>query len=64
MKWFFYWHGGRIVLHARAENGGTIGDAYSEIEPGRKWFGLHYDDFAKAGAGVVVVKGNKARIAA
>jgi hypothetical protein len=63
-KWFFYLHDKRIYMQCRAEGRGVVGDAFKEIAPGGKLLNLSYSDLAKAGAGVVLIEGGKAQIAA
>jgi hypothetical protein len=63
-KWFFHLEGETVVLQSRVESddGTIVGDAFSEIEPGGKLLNLSYEQLAAAGAGVVEIENNQARI--
>jgi hypothetical protein len=52
------------LLRSRVEgDDGTIGDAFDEIRPGEKAFGLTYEELFDAEAGVLVIEDERARIA-
>lgn len=61
-RWFFTTDGDRIVLQARFEGDGAIGDAFSQVRPGGKIKNLTYEDLKAAGAGTIVVDGEIATI--
>jgi hypothetical protein len=61
-RWFFTVDGDRIVLQARFEGDGAVGDAISEVRPGGKIKNLTYEDLKRAGSGTVVIDGETATI--
>jgi hypothetical protein len=62
-RWYFHLEGETVVLRARLEGDGLLGDAFSEIRPGQNALGLSYEELRAAGAGTVVIRNGKARIA-
>ena len=47
--------GGRVVLQARAEGNGAIGDLTIELEPGESAFGRHWDEWDRLPEGAYEV---------
>jgi hypothetical protein len=67
-RWFFSLgvDGQEILLRARCTGAlgaeTIIGDAINTLKPGAQWFGLTYEELAAAGAGVVIIENDIARI--
>ena len=63
-KWFFSRGDGDVVeLRARFEDDdGTVGDAFNQIRPGQKALNVTYEELLAAGAGVLLIEGERVRI--
>jgi hypothetical protein len=55
MNWFFEVVGDVVQLHARLEDGETLGDAYTEVRAGEDFYGISYDTMKQAESGVIAV---------
>lgn len=63
MNAFFYVdESGRVVVRARAEGDGVIGDMIEDIHRGEAFFGVTYDEMKKRGSGKLTVKDGRGRI--
>jgi hypothetical protein len=47
--------GGTVVVRARAEGDGIIGDLIADVGEGEDFFGVSYADLRSSGAGEIIV---------
>ena len=60
--WFFTTESEKIILRARFEGDGILGDAFDEIRPGEKALNLTYEELHDVGAGAIIIENRRARI--